>query len=111
TGAAHETEQAAVGVAANHGVRIVGIRHDVTALASANRFPIAWGNRAVVAAARDANGTAVLLRSVDPIGKTVVDRDVVELRRRLVIPGAPCLAFVDADRRALIDAGNHAARV
>ena len=54
------------------------------------------------AAARDADIRVVLLRAVDVIRKRVVDRDVIELRGRLVLQRRPGLAAIDRDARAAI---------
>ena len=56
-------------------------------------------------------GAAVLLRAVDPVREPVVGGDVVELRGRLVVPGAPGLPAVHADDGALVGAEDHAARI
>ena len=60
-------------------------------------------------AARHADGAAVLLRAGQPVGKAVVGGDVIELRGRLVVPGAPGLRAVDGHDRALV-AGDGDAR-
>ena len=65
-------------------------------------MPFAETDLAVVAAAHRAGGAALLLRAVNPIRKAVVGRDVINLRGRLVVPGAPGCAAVHADYRALI---------
>ena len=65
-------------------------------------MPLAERDLAVVAAARDAHGAALLLASVDVIGELVVGGDVVELGRGLVVPGAPGGAAVDGDDGALV---------
>jgi hypothetical protein len=56
----------------------------------------------VVAPARDAGRAALLLAAVEAVGEGVVGRGVVELGRRLVVPGAPGLAAVDGDDGALV---------
>ena len=65
-------------------------------------MPIAKGDLAIIAAAGDAGGAALLLAAIDPIRKTVVGDHVVELRRGLVVPGTPSLAAVHADGCALV---------
>src|SRR5215831_12380429 len=62
----------------------------------------------MAAARRRADCAAVLLRAGDPIGKSVVGSDVINLRRRLVVPGTPGHGGVDADDRTLIAAEHHA---
>ena len=84
----------------NLGAQRIGRR--VPVLVDADRMPFAKRDGAVVAAARDARRTALLLTAAHPIRKRVVCRDVVHLRRRLVVPRAPRLAAVDADDRPLI---------
>src|ERR1039457_5424441 len=68
----------------------------------AHRGPVAKGDFAEVAAAGGADRAAFLLSAIDPVGKLVVGDDVIELRRRLVVPGAPGLAAIHADGRALV---------
>ena len=83
-------------------VGVERIRRDVPVLLGADGMPVAESDRAVVAAARDRDRAALLLPAVDPVRKAVVRRDVVELRRRLVVPAAPRRARVHGDRRALV---------
>jgi hypothetical protein len=52
-----------------------------------------------------------LLAAVDPVAKLPVGRHVVELRRRLVVPGRPRPAAVDGDRGPLIGGEQHDVRV
>ena len=79
------------------------IGRDVAVFFDADGGPVAKGDFAKVAAAGGADGAAFLLSAIDPVGKLVVGDDVIELRRGLVVPGAPGLAAVDADGRALVD--------
>ena len=88
-------------------VRIVRIGNDVVALVPADGAPVALGDRAVVGAAGDAHRAAVLLAGVDAVGEAVVGRQVIELRRRLVVPAGPGPAGVDADHHALVAGGRH----
>src|SRR5262249_11759866 len=70
--------------------RIARIGSDVAAFTTAHGVPI----RAIDAAAGsagDGDRAVILLRSVHPIGKTIVRYHVVELRRRLV--GLRCPAY------------------
>ena len=78
------------------------VGRDVAVLFDADRVPVAERDLAVVAAAGDAGRAALLLAAVDPVGKLVVGDDVIELGRRLVVPGTPGLAAVDGDDRALV---------
>src|ERR1700730_10822570 len=75
---------------------------DVTVLEHSDRVPLAKGDFAVVAAAHGSGRAALLLRAVNPIGEAIVRGDMVELRGRLVVPGTPGGAAIDADDRALI---------
>ena len=83
-------------------VGVQRVRRDVAVLLGAHRVPFADGDLPVVAAARHAGGARLLLPAVHPVGEAVVRRDVIELRGRLVVPGAPLRAAVDGDDRALI---------
>ena len=64
--------------------------------------------KTVLAGAGGGRGPAVLLRSVHPIGKLIVGRDVIKLPRRLVEPRAPRLASVVRHDRPLVATQNHA---
>ena len=63
------------------------------------------GAQVAAAAGRDRAG--VLLRRVHPVRIRVVDGDVIDLRGRLVVPGAPRVAAVERNGRPLIDAEEH----
>src|SRR5439155_24357167 len=77
----------------------------------ADGMPIAKGDGAVIAAAGNRRGAAILLRAVNAIRKLVIYRHMIELRRRLVVPGAPSGAAIHADGRALVAAEDHALRI
>src|SRR5260370_33086707 len=77
---------------------------DIVVFENSDEMPIAKSSFAIIAAAQCCRGAAFLLGAVNPIWKTIVGRDVIELRRWLVIPTAPRLAAVHADDRALIGA-------
>src|SRR5882757_10217744 len=79
------------------------IGSDVAIFLDADRRPIAERDFAEVAAAGGADAAAFLLATIDPVGELVIRDDVIELRRRLVVPGTPGLAAVHADGRTLID--------
>src|SRR5580704_12915618 len=66
-------------------------------------MPIAERDLAIVAAARRSHRTALLLAAVDVIRELIVGAHVVELRRRLVVPGTPGAAVVHADGRPLVE--------
>ena len=61
--------------------------------------------------ALDDHGAVVLLAAVEAIRIRVVDDDVVELRRRLVVLRAPALPAVDGDGHAAVVRVRHVARV
>ncbi len=88
--------------AAKDDVRIERIGHDVAILFGRHRMPIAKGDLAIVAAAGDANRAALLLSAAQAIGKGIVGVHVIELRRGLVVPGAPRLPAVDGNDGALV---------
>src|SRR6267154_6006523 len=110
-GAAIITKELTISPAAINGVGITGIRCDVTALASSGGMPVAESDSSVIAAAENENAAAILLRAVNVIREVVVNRNVIELRGRLVIPAAPGAAGVHAYAGALIAAKNHPLRI
>ena len=75
-------------------VRVARIGNDEAALPAAGMRPIALLDDAAIGAARDAHVRVVLLRAIDVVRKRVVDRDVIELRSRLVAVARPALAAV-----------------
>src|SRR5437870_9140364 len=75
-------------------VPVPRIRNDEAALAAARLEPILRRDDAGIRAAGDANIRIVLLRAVDVIRERVVDRDVIELRGRLIVLGRPGLAAI-----------------
>ncbi len=84
----------------NIGIQRIG--RDVAVFFDAHRMPVAKRDLAIVAAAGNARGAALLLPAVDPIRKAIVGDHVIELRGRLVVPGAPGCAAIDRDGGALI---------
>jgi hypothetical protein len=64
-----------------------------------------------LAAAGRRRRTAVLLRTVDPVGKLIVYGDVIKLAGGLVVPGAPGFTGVARDDGALVAAHDHALRI
>src|SRR4029077_7205121 len=68
----------------------------------AHRMPLAKGDLTVVTAAHDPGRSALLLTAVHPVRVPSIGRDVIELRRRLIVPGAPRLAPVHGYNRALV---------
>src|SRR5215469_2434785 len=83
-------------------VWIRGIDNHVAALAWPCGKPVGRPNSPPGAATVDRNTAAVLLRSINRIGKLIIGRDVIKLRRRLVVPRAPCLSPIQADGRPLV---------
>src|SRR5260370_1106079 len=65
-------------------------------------MPLAVGDGAVVAAAGNADGTALLLASTDSIRESGSDSDVINLRGGLVVPGTPGGSAVHGHECALI---------
>src|SRR6185312_6827074 len=92
---------AAAGTAVNQ-VRVQRIDRGATVFLDADRMPIVRGQLAIVTARRHARGTAVLLAAANPVRPGVVDADLVHRGGRLVVPGAPGLATVHRDDRALV---------
>ena len=88
-----------------------GIGRDVAVLFGAHRVPLAERDLPVVTAARHTGGARFLLPAVHPVGEAVVGGHVIELRGRLIVPGAPGLAAVDGDDRPLIAGDQDDARV
>src|SRR6202167_2631842 len=83
-------------------VRIEGIGCDVSVFDHADGMPVAEVDGAVVATTGDADRTALLLAAADAIGECRSDRDVINLRGGLVVPGAPGGSAVDGDESALV---------
>src|SRR5438045_2672530 len=100
TGASIEPRQ----FPANDDVRIERIGDDVTVLLSRDWLPVAERDLAFLTAALGSNRAAFLLPAVKPVRKRVVCADVIQLRRRLVIPRAPRCPAIHRDDRALIGA-------
>src|SRR5438132_10197930 len=100
-----------VSAAAIDGVGIERIGSDISIFNGADRDPISKGDLTKVTTAGDADGSAFLLPAAEAIRKCRSDADVVELRRRLVVPGAPRLAVVERDDRSLVAAEEDDVRV
>src|SRR5262245_15239457 len=97
-------EQLAIGSAAVDDVWVGRIGRDIAALARARGVPVTEGDGAVIAAADNKDAAAILLRAVDVVRELVVHSDMVELRRRLVVPAAPAASAIHAHARALVAA-------
>ena len=89
-------------------VGIGGVGRDEAGFPAGHREPVPGSDLTQIAAAARAHDAAVLLAPVDPIGESVVHGDFVHLRGGLVVPGAPGVAAVEADRGALIAAVHNA---
>jgi len=74
-------------------------------------MPIAKCDLAEIAAAGNTRAPALLLSAIHPIRKLVIGDYMIELRRRLVVPGTPGLTSVDADGRPLIAAQEDNVRI
>src|SRR5205807_7937922 len=83
----------------------------VAVLLHADRVPVAVRDLAIVAPAVHAGGAALLLAAAHAVRERVVGVDVVELRGRLVVPGAPRHAAVQRDDGPLIGADEDRLRV
>ena len=82
-------------LAAEDDVGVERIGDGVAILFDADRRPFAESELAVIAAAGDAGGAALLLAAAHAIGKIVVGVDVIHLRGGLVVPGTPGFAAID----------------
>src|SRR4051812_26278365 len=111
TGATVITEQFSIRAAAINDVGIGRIGRNVAAFTRAGRMPIAKSDSAIIAAAENKDTAAILLRTINVVGKIIINGHVIELRRRLVVPTAPGVARVHADAGTLIAAKNHALRI
>ena len=94
-----------------HEVGVQRIRHGVAVLGHAHRVPFSDGDLAVVTAARDTPRAALLLAAANAVREIVVGVDVIELRGRLVVPGAPSVAAVERHHGTLIGCEHHDLRV
>src|SRR6185436_6699343 len=103
----HPGEEAAVGAAVDD-VGIVGIGHDVSALAPGGLLPVVERNSRSGRAAEDAQRRVVLLRAEDAVREVVVRGDPVDLRGRLVVLRRPGAAAVDRDVHAAVVRLDHA---
>src|SRR6516164_8278320 len=92
-------------------VVVARIGSDVSALTSACVVPVLAPNVAIIGAAGNCYGAIVLLRSVDVIEGTCVGRNVIELRRWLVVLCRPTLARIHRNSRATVISVDHAVRV
>src|SRR5712692_10420138 len=97
---------------AEHHPRVQWVRRDVTIFVDRVDWPpVVKIQRTVSAAAWRSHCIAVLLRAVNPVRKLVVRHHVIELPSRLIEPGAPRLAAVARNNRALIATKNHPPRL
>src|SRR4051794_23932800 len=73
---------------------IARIRNNESAFAIAGHEPVGRPDRTPIRAARNGEVTVVLLGPVNVVREGVVDRDVIELRGRLVVLRCPCLTAI-----------------
>src|SRR5689334_7554600 len=92
-------------------VWIERIGRDVRIFVGSDGMPVMEGDLAIVATAQRAGRAALLLATVHPVWVLIVGDDVVELRRGLVVPGAPSASTVYADGCALIDSHENDVRI
>src|ERR1700694_3781302 len=78
--------EASESIASISNVGIYRIGSDGAALPGAHWMPVAKSNRPVIAAAGSRDGSTVLLRAVDAVGKLIIHSNVVKLRGWLVVP-------------------------
>src|SRR5579862_2633668 len=64
--------------------------------------PVEHSDLAIVPTARGSNDAAVLLGRINPIRVLIVGSDVIDLRARLVVPGAPTLPGIERNGSALV---------
>src|SRR5262249_3592381 len=88
-------------------LRIARVGRDISALTSTHRIP-AGAVDAAPGGASDADRAVVLLRSVNPIGETIVGHGMVNLRRRLVRLRRPARAAIGAYVGAAVVRFDHA---
>ncbi len=89
-------------LAAINDVRIERVGSDVAVFLDTHRIPLSVRDLAVRSAAPDAHRPALLLAAAHPVREAVVGGDVVELCRRLIVPGTPRLPAVHGDDHALV---------
>src|SRR4029450_5861545 len=89
----------AVGI---NNVPVTRIRGDKPALSTSGDEPILRSNYTFLAPARDSNVRVVLLRTVDVIWISVVRRDMIKLRGRLIVQSRPGLAAIHRNAGAAV---------
>ncbi len=94
-----------------HITRALPAHADVGTLAPRAVVPLALGDHEAVGARLDDHRRVVLLSRVELVRKVVVDRHVVELRRRLVVLRAPALPAIQRDRAAAVVGVRHVVAV
>src|SRR5436853_3078473 len=83
-------------------VGVARIGDHEAALAAERVIPVALHDGALIIHAGDRDARVVLLGAVHVIGEAIVDRHVIELRRRLIVLRGPGLAAVEGDRGAAV---------
>jgi len=83
-----DIEAAARAAEDDAGMQRISGRHAAFA-ARPDRLPVALPDLGELAARSHCHGAAVLLRARDPVRESIVDRDVIDLRDRLIQPRTP----------------------
>src|ERR1700751_2172771 len=92
-------------------IRIARIGEHEAGLAVEYVVPVALDDRPLIVPAGDRDTGVVLLRAIGVIGEALIDRHVVELRRRLVALRTPGLTRVERDRGAAVARLDDAVRI
>ena len=90
---------------------VLAIEGDIGAFAAADGVPVFPTDTGSTDAARDADAGVVLLSAVDPVRKTVVGVDAVELGGGLIFRGGPGDSTVIGDIGAAVVRINHDIRI
>src|SRR5437879_7274378 len=89
-------------LSAVYDVGVQRIGSDIAVLLRADGTPLPERDLSVVAAAHDSGGPALLLAAVHAVRELGIGADMVKLRRRLVVTGAPRRPAVHRDGGALV---------
>src|SRR5580704_8968393 len=106
---------AACATTAAHAVQNISVlrigKHGVAFARETDGLPVSKREHALARPGGDADAAAILLRAVEPVRESIVRGDVINLRRRLVVPCAPGFSAIDTDDCALIAREHHAISV
>ena len=105
-----ETRYVTFAVRVNDG-RVARVRNDESAFSAAGRIPVLPADCSFISPAGDRQARVVLLSAINTVWKVIVDRDMIKLRGRLVVQGAPGLAAVVRDAGAAVVRVDQARRV